>query len=69
MQQETFTDIEYDMRKRKTKREAFLESMNEMIPWKWVEIIEPYYPRGKEGRPPIGIEKMLRMYLLQNWFA
>lgn len=68
MQQETFTDIEYDMRK-KTKREAFLESINEMIPWKeWVDIIEPYYPKGKKDRPPMGIEKMLRMYLLQNWF-
>ncbi len=69
MQQETFTDIEYRMRKKKTKREVFLESMNEMIPWeKWIGIIEPYYPKGKRGRPPQGIEKMLRMYLLQNWF-
>ncbi len=57
------------MRKKKTKREAFLESMNEMIPWKkWVDIIKPYYPKGKQGRRPKGIEKMLRMYLLQNWF-
>ncbi len=57
------------MRKKKTKREAFLESMNEMIPWKkWVDIIESYYSKGKQGRPPKGIEKMLRMYLLQNWF-
>ncbi len=57
------------MRKKKTKREAFLESMNEMIPWeKWIGIIDPYYPKGKQGRPPMGIEKMLGMYLLQNWF-
>ena len=69
MKQETFTDIEYSCRKKKTKREEFLEIMGEIIPWEeWVCVIEPYYPRGKRGRPPMGIEKMLRMYLLQIWF-
>ncbi len=67
--QQTFTDIEYSMRKKKTKREEFLEIMDEIIPWdEWVGIIEPYYPSGKRGRPPMGIERMLRMYLLQIWF-
>ena len=69
MKQETFTDIEYSFRKKKTKREEFLEIMDEIIPWdEWVGVIEPYYPKGKRGRPPMGIEKMLRMYLLQIWF-
>ena len=69
MKQETFTDVEYSMRRKKTKREEFLEIMDEIIPWdEWVGVIEPYYPRGKRGRPPMGIEKMLRMYLLQIWF-
>ena len=69
MKQETFTDMEYNCRKKKTKREEFLEIMDEIIPWKeWVGIIAPYYPQGKRGRPPVGIEKMLRMYLLQIWF-
>jgi len=69
MKQETFTDIEYSLRKKKTKREEFLEIMDEIIPWEeWVSVIEPYYPKGKRGRPPMGIEKMLRMYLLQIWF-
>ena len=69
MKQETFTDIEYSYRKKKTKREEFLEIMEEIIPWdEWVDVIEPYYPKGKRGRPPMGIEKMLRMYLLQIWF-
>ena len=69
MKQETFTDIEYSFRKKKTKREEFLEIMDEIIPWdEWVGVIEPYYPSGKRGRPPMGIEKMLRMYLLQIWF-
>lgn len=70
MRQHTFTDIEYFNRKRKTKREKFLEQMDKIIPWKyWVEIITPYYPSGKRGRPPKGIETMLRMYLLQIWFS
>lgn len=61
MKQETFTDIEYSFRKKKTKREEFLEIMDEIIPWdEWVDVIKPYYPKGKRGRPPMGIEKMLR---------
>ena len=69
MKQMTFSDYEYSMRKRKTKREEFLEIMNEIIPWEeWVEFVRPYYPNGKRGRPTKGIEKMLRMYLLQVWF-
>lgn len=69
MHQSTFTDIEYSMRRRTTKREAFLKAMEEIIPWdEWVALIKPHYPSGKRGRPPLGIEKMLRMYLLQCWF-
>lgn len=69
MKQMSFSDMEYNCRKKKTKREEFLEIMDEIIPWdEWVAVIEPYYPNGKRGRPPKGIEKMLRMYLLQCWF-
>lgn len=69
MSQMTFRDYEYSLRKRKTKREEFLDIMNEIIPWEeWVEFVRPYYPNGKRGRPTKGIEKMLRMYLLQIWF-
>lgn len=69
MKQVTFSDFEYSHRKRKTKRENFLEFMDSLIPWQeWSALIEPYYPAGKRGRPPLGIEKMLRMYLLQCWF-
>lgn len=64
-----FTDIEYSNRRRTTKREAFLNRMEKYIPWKkWVEIIRPYYPLGKRGRPPVEIEVMLRMLMLQVWF-
>ena len=69
MKRPTLSDIEYGRRKRTTKRDQFLRIMNSSIPWEeWVAYIEPYYPKGKRGRPPMGIEKMLRMYLLQCWF-
>jgi IS5 family transposase len=69
MGQASFTDIEYASRRRKTKREEFLCMMDAVMPWEEaVAIIEPYYFKGKRGRPPIGIETMLRMYLLQTWF-
>lgn len=69
MKQQTFTDVEYSRRKKKTRREEFLDTMNQMIPWEhWIDLIKPYYPSGKRGRPTRGIETMLRMYLMQNWF-
>ena len=69
MSQSSFSDVEYSLRKRKTKREEFLRTMDEIIPWdEWVAYVVPHYPSGKRGRPPLGIEKMLRMYLLQCWF-
>ena len=68
--QQTFSDIEYSNRKRKTKREIFLEKMNEIISWKaWVEFIRPFYYKNKKGRRPKDIELMLRMYLMQILFS
>jgi IS5 family transposase len=67
--QKSFSDIEYSGKKKTTKKEKFLQMMEAMIPWKkWVDIIERHYPKGEHGRPPMGAEKMLRMYLLQIWF-
>ena len=69
MNQQTLSDMEYSYRKKKTKREEFLEIMDEIIPWEeWVSMIRPNYPTGKHGRPPIELELILRMYLLQCWF-
>jgi len=65
----SLADVEYSNRKKKTKRDEFLEIMDEIIPWdEWVRLIVPHYPDSGRGRPPRGIETMLRMYLLQNWF-
>ena len=63
MNQLTFSDMEYSNRKRKTKREEFLDAMEEIIPWKyWVDMIRPYYFNNQRGRKPIVIETLLRMY-------
>lgn len=68
--QQTFSDIEYSTQKRTTKRESFLEKMQNIVPWTaWVNIIKPFYPTGERGRPPIELEVILRMYLLQVWFS
>lgn len=68
-QQPTFTDVEYSTRKRVTRREEFLNAMEDIIPWKaWIELIDPFYSHNKLGRKPKNIETMLRMYLMQNWF-
>ena len=69
--QQTFSDMEYGKRYRRTRKDDFLEQMEEIIPWEeWVALIEPhYYPDRQRGRRPLGIEKMLRMYLLQCWFS
>ena len=70
MKQESFSDMKYRCRKKKTKREEFLEIMDEIIPWdEWVSLIVPHHPAGKRSRPPVGIEIILRMYLLQCWFS
>ena len=67
--QYNFTDMEYNNRRRTTKREEFLNKMDSVVPWEeWVSIIQPIYPDGKRGRRPQNIEKMLRMMLLQTWF-
>jgi IS5 family transposase len=53
-----------------TKRAVFLAEMDQVIPWgELCALIEPYYPRaGGPGRPPVGLERMLRIHFLQHWF-
>ena len=53
-----------------TRRERFLSAMEVAVPWaRLVALIEPFYPKGERGRPPLGIERMLRVYFLQQWYA
>jgi IS5 family transposase len=54
---------------RKSRRELFLEEMDKIVPWGGlVALVGPYYPKGENGRPPVGLERMLRLYFLQQWF-
>jgi IS5 family transposase len=61
--QPSFTDVEYGNRRRTSRREQFLETMDATIPWaRWVKVIEPYYYRdakGKRGRKAKPVETML----------
>ena len=66
----SFTDVEYSKRRRVSRREQFLDTMDATIPWsRWVGLIEPFYYSGHRGRKPKALETMLRMYLLQAWFS
>jgi IS5 family transposase len=64
----SFAGVEYANKKKLTRRDRFLASMETVVPWdRIVAVIEPYYPRGgKRGRPPIGLPRMLRMYFIQQ---
>src|ERR1043165_114399 len=67
--QQTFAGLAWKNKRKKTRRERFLNEMNQIIPWKvLLELIEPHYPKAGRGRQPLGLEKMLRIYLLQLWF-
>jgi IS5 family transposase len=68
--QPSFSQAEFADKKKITRREKFLTRMEEVIPWtKLLAVIEPFYPKGERGRPPIGLERMLRVYFLQPWYG
>ena len=68
--QMSFAQSEYAGKKKVTRRERFLAQMERLVPWaRLCAVIEPHYPKGQRGRPPIGIERMLRIYFLQQWYA
>ena len=65
--QTSFADMEYSARQKPTRREKFLTDLDRLVPWSvLIALIEPHYYRGERGRPPVGLELMLRMYLCQN---
>ena len=68
--QTSFAQAEYAGKKKQTRRERFLGEMEGLVPWaRLVALIVPFYPKGARGRPPMGVEKMLRMYFLQQWYS
>lgn len=69
-QQRSFSQAEFADKKKITRREKFLARMEEIIPWgSLVAVIKPFYPKGERGRPPVGLERMLRVYFLQQWYG
>ena len=71
MKQTTFASMTYQAKKKRTRREKFLAEMDQVVPWKeLVAVIEPHYPKpGKRGRQPMPLERMLRIYFMQQWYA
>jgi transposase, IS5 family len=68
--QTSFSQAEFADKKKITRREKFLARMEEIIPWvDLLAVIEPFYPKGERGRPPLGLERMLRVYFLQQWYG
>src|SRR5262249_18432285 len=68
-EQRTFAGIAWSQKGKVTRREQFLAEMDAGIPWsRLLALIEPYYPKAGRGRQPLGLEKMLRIYFLQQWF-
>ena len=66
----SFSQSEYAGKKKQTRREKFLSQMEKVVPWQRLcGLIQPYYPKGERGRPPIGVERMLRVYFLQQWYG
>ena len=62
--------LNLDLSVKKTRKQVFLEQMAKVVPWAaLVEVISPYYPEGKTGRPPFSLETMLRIHFLQQWFT
>lgn len=67
--QRTFAGLAWTSKGKVTRRERFLAEMDAVIPWaRLMRLIEPHYPKAGRGRQPLGLEKMLRVYFLQQWF-
>lgn len=69
MKQKTLATLGFDKYTKTTRRAAFLAEMQRVVPWSELcALIEPVYPKPGNGRPPVGLERMLRIYFLQHWF-
>ncbi len=68
-EQRTLASVAYETKGKVTRRERFLAEMDAVIPWtRLLALIAPHYPKAGKGRQPIGLERMLRIYFLQQWF-
>ena len=62
-------NAEFERYRKPTRRDQFLATMERVVPWgQLCEVIDPHYPKPGNGRPPVGLQRMLRMYFVQHWF-
>jgi IS5 family transposase len=67
--QRSFASVAWNQKGKVTRRERFLAEMDAVIPWgRLIALIEPHYPKAGNGTQPLGLEKMLRIYFMQQWF-
>jgi IS5 family transposase len=68
--QQSLATAGFERYRKRTRRDEFLAQMEHVVPWsKLCALIEPVYPRSEgAGRPAVGLERMLRIYFLQQWF-
>lgn len=68
MQQLSLATANFEKHSKLTRRAAFLAETDRAVPWRELcALIEPFYPKAGNGRPPIGLERMLRLHFLQHW--
>ena len=64
------SSLDLNLSTKKTRKQELLAQMDRVVPWAaLVELIAPYYPEGKNGRPPFALESMLRIHCMQQWFT
>ena len=64
------SSLDLNLSVKRTRKREFLFEMDRVVPWSaLVELIAPYYPEGKNGRPPFALETMLRVHFMQQWFT
>ena len=62
-------NAQFERYRKTTRRDTFLATMEQVVPWaELCSVIEPHYPKAGNGRPPVGLQRMLRMYFVQHWF-
>ena len=63
------SSLDLNLSTKKTRKQQLLDEMELVVPWAaLVELIAPYYPEGKNGRPPFALQTMLRIHCMQQWF-
>ena len=65
----SFASLAYENKKKKTRRQKFLEEMDKVIPWdELLQDIKEYYPKAGNGRQPMPLKRMLKIYFMQQWY-